>query len=132
MGGSWVPLLLRGHKASGGRTSRRNIIRVSADVREWLPPYAKIAMLFAFPPCTDVAVSGARWFQDEVIGPLIDALELFEATREEQTVFDRLNPPFPINSRDHSGDRVIITRDENELGRGGTPSTNAYDGVRVW
>jgi hypothetical protein len=27
-----------------------NIIRVGADVREWLPPYGLIRMLFAFPP----------------------------------------------------------------------------------
>jgi hypothetical protein len=39
-----------------------------------------IKMLFAFPPCTDVAVSGARWFQDKGLGSLIQALCLFEAT----------------------------------------------------
>lgn len=57
-----------------------NIIRVGADVREWLPPFAKVAVLFAFPPCTDVAVSGARWFKDKGLGSLIHALQLFEAS----------------------------------------------------
>jgi hypothetical protein len=41
-----------------GEHREGNIIRVGADVCEWLPPYAAIAMLFAFPPCTHVAVSG--------------------------------------------------------------------------
>jgi hypothetical protein len=62
-----------------GEQREGNIIRVGADVREWLPPFAVVAAVFAFPPCTDVAVSGARWFQDKGIGSLIDALQLFEA-----------------------------------------------------
>jgi hypothetical protein len=56
-----------------------NIIRVGADVREWLPPYAGVNILFAFPPCTNVPASGARWFRDKGLGSLIEALELFEA-----------------------------------------------------
>lgn len=63
-----------------GETRTGNIIRVGADVREWLPPYAPVKMLFAFPPCTDVAVSGARWFKDKGLGRLIHALQLFEAS----------------------------------------------------
>jgi len=51
-----------------GKRRDGNIIRVGADVREWLPPFAAVAAVFAFPPCTDVAVSGARWFQDKGIG----------------------------------------------------------------
>jgi hypothetical protein len=66
------------HQPGEQRTG--NIIRIGADVREWLPPYAKVKILFAFPPCTHVAVSGARWFKDKGLGALIDALELFEAT----------------------------------------------------
>ena len=34
---------------------------------------------FGFPPCTHVAVSGARWFKDKGLGALIDSLELFHA-----------------------------------------------------
>ena len=51
-----------------GEHREGNIVRVGADVREWLPPFAPIAAVFAFPPCTHVAVSGARWFQDKGIG----------------------------------------------------------------
>jgi len=49
-----------------GEHREGNIIRVGADVREWLPPYATIDVLFAFPPCTDVAVSGRRWFNSKL------------------------------------------------------------------
>jgi hypothetical protein len=63
-----------------GEQREGNIVRVCADVLEWLPPYAAVRMLFAFPPCTHVAVSGARWFQDKGLGSLIEALQLFDAT----------------------------------------------------
>ena len=56
-----------------------NIVWVGADVSEWLPPYARIKILFAFPPCTDVAASGARWFKDKGLGALIDSLQAFDA-----------------------------------------------------
>jgi hypothetical protein len=62
-----------------GESREGNIIRVGADVREWLPPYGPIKILFAFPPCTHVAVSGARWFQDKGLGSLVQALQLFDA-----------------------------------------------------
>lgn len=65
------------HPAGESRVG--NIVRVGADVREWLPPYAPIKMVFAFPPCTHVAVSGARWFHDKGLGSLIESLQFFEA-----------------------------------------------------
>lgn len=63
-----------------GERREGNIVRVGADVREWLPPFGPVYILFAFPPCTDVAVSGARWFRDKGIGSMIRALQLFEAS----------------------------------------------------
>jgi hypothetical protein len=63
-----------------GENREGNIVRVGADVRDWLPPYTKVKILFAFPPCTHVAVSGARWFKDKGLGALIESLELFEAS----------------------------------------------------
>ena len=62
-----------------GESREGNIIRVGADIREWLPPRTNIKILFAFPPCTDVAVSGALWFKDKGLGSLVHALELFDA-----------------------------------------------------
>src|ERR1051325_1995273 len=65
-------------KHAPGETRIGNIVKAGADVREWLPPFCKIRILFAFPPCTDVAVSGARWFRDKGLGALISALKLFD------------------------------------------------------
>jgi hypothetical protein len=62
-----------------GEQREQNIIRVGADMREWLPPFGPIKILFAFPPCTHVAVSGARWFRDKGLGALVESLELFDA-----------------------------------------------------
>jgi len=57
-----------------------NIIRVGADMLEWLPPRGEIAFSAFFPPCTDVAVSGARWFKDKGIGALWRSLRLFDVS----------------------------------------------------
>jgi hypothetical protein len=64
------------HKPGESRSG--NIIKVGANVLDWLPPRGDIAAAFFFPPCTDVAVSGARWFKDKGIGALKRAVELFE------------------------------------------------------
>ena len=64
-----------------GKGERRegNIIFVGADMRDWLPPNTNIAFAAFFPPCTHVAVSGARWFQDKGLGALLDSIQLFYA-----------------------------------------------------
>lgn len=48
-----------------------------------LPPdYARGAVaVFAFPPCTHLASSGARWFKDKGLRSLIGALSIVEACR---------------------------------------------------
>jgi hypothetical protein len=56
-----------------------NITYVWGDVRSWVPPDAPIAFVAAFPPCTHLAVSGARDFQTKGLPLLSDALELFNA-----------------------------------------------------
>ena len=61
-----------------GTTSDGNIIKVGCDIRDWLPPRQHIVFAAFAPPCTDVAVSGARWFKDKGLGGLIDALQLFD------------------------------------------------------
>lgn len=54
---------------------------VGADITDWLPPRAEYAICFAFPPCTNLAVSGARWFQDKGLGGLDEGLTLVQAAR---------------------------------------------------
>jgi hypothetical protein len=59
-----------------------SIIYQWGDVRTWCPPreYAEsIAFVAAFPPCTHVAVSGARDFRTKGTAMLRDSLELFSA-----------------------------------------------------
>jgi len=51
---------------------------VWGDVRSWTPPRPP-AMVFAFPPCTDLAVSGARDFVAKGGCRLADALAIAEA-----------------------------------------------------
>jgi hypothetical protein len=65
---------------SPGENRTGNIIKVGADIRDWLPPRDPIAFAAFFPLCTDVAVSGARWFKDKGIGSLINALSLFDVS----------------------------------------------------
>lgn len=56
-----------------------NIVYVRANMLDWLPPRnIDIAASFFFPPCTDIAVSGAKHFRDKGLGALIRALELFK------------------------------------------------------
>lgn len=56
----------------------------TADVTRWRYPlrFGQPAIVFAFPPCTHLAVSGARWFQAKGMGALIDGLAIVEACRE--------------------------------------------------
>lgn len=57
------------------------IWRVEADIRQYLPPRTKYRMVFSFPPCTNLAVSGARWFTDKGLEGLADGVELVERCR---------------------------------------------------
>ena len=65
-----------------GEMREGNIIRVGADVLRYLPPRADYVAAFAFPACTNLAVSGARWFKDKGLAGLIEGLELVERCRE--------------------------------------------------
>lgn len=58
------------------------LVRVGADVTRWLPPRTDYRIVFGFPPCTNLAVSGARWFRTKGLGGLIDGLRVVEGTRE--------------------------------------------------
>lgn len=51
------------------------------DVRE-TELFASYDFVFAFPPCTNLAVSGARWFKDKGLDGLIEALQVVNACRK--------------------------------------------------
>lgn len=58
----------------------RSLMKVGADVLDWAPD-RPASIVFAFPPCTNLASSGARWFKDKGLAALIDSLRLVEACR---------------------------------------------------
>jgi hypothetical protein len=58
------------------------LVRVGADVTRWLPPRREYRIVFGFPPCTNLAVSGSRWFRTKGLAGLIDGLRVVEGTRE--------------------------------------------------
>jgi hypothetical protein len=55
-----------------------------ADVTQWRYPlrFGRPAITFAFPPCTHLAVSGARWFKAKGMGALIEGLSVVDACRD--------------------------------------------------
>lgn len=64
-----------------GEHRHGNITTIGADIKTWLPPPRRYAIVFGFPPCTNLAVSGARWFQAKGMQGLADGLEMVEACR---------------------------------------------------
>lgn len=64
------------------------IVYVEADVRDYEPPDVDYAGAFAFPPCTDLAVSGARWFQEKGLSALAEAIEKVAACQETLSELD--------------------------------------------
>jgi hypothetical protein len=63
----------KGEPVGGVRT-------VGADLLKWCPPLnRKIDFVFAFPPCTHLATSGARWLKGKGLDALADSLRLVAA-----------------------------------------------------
>ena len=48
---------------------------VGADISEWIPPNEEYEIVFAFPPCTNLAVSGARWFKGKGLSGLASGID---------------------------------------------------------
>ena len=60
-----------------------NLVYVGADARHWFPPHDHKPIYVACnPPCTDIAVSGARWFPSKGLRRLAQAIELFAVSKE--------------------------------------------------
>lgn len=68
---------------------------VQADVREWEIPTDEVRIGFGFPPCTDLAVSEARWFQDKGLYALAEAIEKVAACQE---TLDTLDCPWMLEN----------------------------------
>jgi hypothetical protein len=63
-----------------GEVSHSLHTHVKMDIRECVPrpPYVAV---FAFPPCTHLAVSGSRWMRDKGLDKLIEALQIVNACK---------------------------------------------------
>jgi hypothetical protein len=61
-----------------GEHREGNLVRVGADILTWLPPRRDYVITFAFPPCTNLSVSGARWFHDKGLAGLAQGIALVE------------------------------------------------------
>ena len=63
-----------------------DIQRDGTDILKWLPPRREYQIVFAFPPCDHIAVSGARWFKDDErdkgLAGLAKSIELVERARD--------------------------------------------------
>lgn len=59
-------------------------LALKADVTQWKYPENWITpeIVFAFPPCTNVAVSGALHFQSKGLGALIESLQILKSCVE--------------------------------------------------
>ena len=57
-------------------------LHLACDVRRFNWSWDDLVFVAAFPPCTNLAVSGARWFKDKGLQGLIDGLEIVEACRK--------------------------------------------------
>ena len=72
-----------------------NIIRVGADLNYWYPPRGKFVFGAAFPPCTHLSGSGARWWKQKGLPILGPALDLF--TRSV-LILDSLDCPYLVEN----------------------------------
>lgn len=84
------------HKQGYNYDMKNNIVLVGANILDWIPPEkAKVKISFFFPPCTDLAISGARWFKMKGLDSLIEALKLFSASIKFAEEF---NAPYMIEN----------------------------------
>lgn len=80
-----------------------NIHYIPADLRKQNPEnlVPEPDIVFAFPPCTNIAVSGARWFKQKGLSGLSDAIELVEVATKfcnEDTPYMIENPVSVLSS----------------------------------
>jgi hypothetical protein len=68
-----------------GVTKRDGMHFVGADLStSWMPPFdrSSIAFIACWPPCTHLAVSGARWFKGKGLRALQESIGLFATAAE--------------------------------------------------
>lgn len=85
-----VDLQHKGISVGGG------MARIQADVCALAElDYTGYDLVFAFPPCTHLAVSGARWFKDKGLDALVEAIKVFSACIK---ICERNGAPYMIEN----------------------------------
>jgi hypothetical protein len=81
----------------GAQREQAHRLHIVADVRTWTYPDDRPlpSIVFAFPPCSHLAVSGARWFRGKGLRALIEALEVVEACR---ALCEELGAPYMLEN----------------------------------
>lgn len=64
-----------------GVTQDGRLFQIGADVTTWRHDDIRPVIVFAFPPCTNLSVSGARWFEDKGLESLHESLGLVIACK---------------------------------------------------
>ena len=67
---------------------RRHIVMDVTDLNPEIAVNERAAIIFAFPPCTDLASSGARWFKEKGLDALIDALKIVSSCKRIAALSD--------------------------------------------
>jgi hypothetical protein len=100
---------------------------LNADVRSFLPPRMEYAAVFAFPPCTHMAVSGARWFAEKGLLALAESLQIVDACRR---ICEWSNAPWmlenPVSTLSSYWRKPDYTFDPCEYGGYLNPPGDAY------
>ena len=79
-----------------GERQDGNIRRIGCDLRYCVPlPADKPAIVFAFPPCTHLAASGARWWKGKGLKALAEGIELVGRCAD---LCDKLDAPWMIEN----------------------------------
>ncbi|NLF84072.1 MAG: hypothetical protein GX568_08845 [Candidatus Gastranaerophilales bacterium] len=78
-----------------GITIMDGIECICADVLTYIPPFGEYEIVFCFPPCDDMAVSGARWFQLKGLKALIRSLQIVERCRD---ICEQIGAPYFIEN----------------------------------
>jgi hypothetical protein len=79
-----------------GRQREGNIVWWGEDILEWfVRPGTIYAIAFGFPPCTDLAASGARWWKGKGLNGLSEAIRLVARCAE---LFDLMEVPWMIEN----------------------------------
>ena len=107
-----------------------NIVTIGADVTRWYPALNHEWSFAAFfPPCTHLAVSGARWFQGKGLRALSEAIGLVAVAAE---IAESLQCPYlienPVSTLASYWRKPDYTFDPCDYGDGWTKKTCLWTG----